>query len=161
MKNVTEERIEMTAEEAARILDPKTSREALDCWAYDPEKRLAVCNEACRVAARVLREHSAKLDRSRWEGCEHCTAGWDYNDYRKWEEGELGEIRISKDELNIDVGPYWETVKIKFCPFCGRPLTEEAWADWRKLCGKQLRLILTAACAATFTTWRRRNDETV
>ncbi len=45
----------MTWEEAARILDPETSREALDCWAYDPEKRLAVCNEACRVAARVLR----------------------------------------------------------------------------------------------------------
>ena len=120
MKNVTEERIEMTAEEAARILGPKTSREALDCWAYDPAKRLA---------------HSAKLDRSRWEGCEHCTAGWDYNDYRKWEEGELGEIRISKDELNIDVGPYWETVKIKFCPFCGRPLTKEAWTELEQRIG--------------------------
>ena len=135
MKNVTERRIEMTAEEAARILDPKTSREALDCWAYDPEKRLAVCNEACRVAARVMRAQPAKLGKSRWEGCEHCTAGWDYNDYRKWEEGELGEIRISKDELNIDVGPYWETVKIKFCPFCGRPLTKEAWTELEQRIG--------------------------
>lgn len=76
MKNVTEGRIEMTAEEAARILDPKASREALDCWAYDLEKRLAVWNEACRVAARVLREHSAKLDRSQWAGCRDCGREW-------------------------------------------------------------------------------------
>lgn len=93
-----------------------------NCWVY---------GEACRIAVAALRaqQYPAKLDRSRWEGCEHCMAGWDYNDYRKWLEGELGEIRISKDELNIDVGPYWETVKIKFCPYCGRPLTEKAWAE--------------------------------
>ncbi len=135
MKNVSEERIEMTAEEVARILGTETSREALDCWAYDLAKRIAVWNEACRVAARVMRAQPAKLSKSRLEGCEHCTAGWDYNDYRKWEEGELGEIRISKDELNIDVGPYWETVKIKFCPFCGRPLTKEAWAELERRIG--------------------------
>lgn len=86
--------------------------------------------EALREAVKLLSDsNQVKLDRIRWEGCEHCTAGWDYNDYRKWEEGELGEIRISKDELNIDVGPYWETVKIKFCPYCGRPLAKEAWAE--------------------------------
>lgn len=94
------------------------------------ENLLAERDEALRA-----QQSPAKLDRSRWKGCEHCTTGRDYNDYKKWTEGELGEIRISKDELNIDVGPYWETVKIKFCPFCGRPLTEEAWAELERRIG--------------------------
>ena len=45
----------MTHEEAARILDPETSREALRPYLYDPERRIKVVEEACRVAAEVLR----------------------------------------------------------------------------------------------------------
>ncbi len=105
----------MTWEEAARILDPETSREALDCWAYDPEKRLAVCNEACRVAARVLREHSAKLDRSRWAGCRDCGREW----------GVLDD-RTNRFEMR----------ERHFCGSCGRPLTEQAWAELERRCAE-------------------------
>lgn len=47
---------QMSNEEAARILDPETSREALAPYAHDCQLRLAVTEEACTVAAKVLRQ---------------------------------------------------------------------------------------------------------
>lgn len=47
---------QMSNEEAARILDPETSREALAPYAHDCQLRLAVTEEACTVAAKVLRD---------------------------------------------------------------------------------------------------------
>ena len=46
----------MTIEEAVRILDPETTREALRPYAYDPERRIQIVEEACRVAVRALRD---------------------------------------------------------------------------------------------------------
>ena len=46
----------MTYKEAADILDPETSRESLAPYSLDCQMRLAVVNEACAVAARVLRD---------------------------------------------------------------------------------------------------------
>lgn len=45
----------MTNEQAARILDPATSLDALAPYAQDGQMRLAVTEEACRVAAEALR----------------------------------------------------------------------------------------------------------
>ena len=45
----------MTYEEAARILDPETSLEALAAYAGDCEARQAAIVEACRMGARALR----------------------------------------------------------------------------------------------------------
>lgn len=45
----------MTNEQAARILDPATSREALAPYAHNGHLLLAVTEEACAVAAKVLR----------------------------------------------------------------------------------------------------------
>ena len=45
----------MTYEEAARILDPVTSREALRPYDYDQKRKLQVIDDACRMAAEVLR----------------------------------------------------------------------------------------------------------
>ena len=45
----------MTKEEAARILDPATSAEALRPYALDCVMRLAVVEEACRMGAEALR----------------------------------------------------------------------------------------------------------
>lgn len=45
----------MTYEEAADILDPETSREALRPYDYDYQRRLQVVNDACQMAAEVLR----------------------------------------------------------------------------------------------------------
>ena len=46
----------MTCKEAADILDPDTSGEALAPYSLDCPMRLAVTNEACAVAAKVLRD---------------------------------------------------------------------------------------------------------
>ena len=45
----------MTKEEAARILDPATSAEALRPYALDCVMRMAVVEEACRMCAEALR----------------------------------------------------------------------------------------------------------
>ena len=45
----------MTKEEAARILDPATSAEALRPYALDCVMRLAVVEEACRMGAEALK----------------------------------------------------------------------------------------------------------
>lgn len=50
----------------------------------------------------------AKLDRSRWEGCKDCKRQW----------GVLHD-RTSRFEIRRKM----------FCGSCGRPLTEEAWAE--------------------------------
>lgn len=47
---------QMSNEEAARILDPETSREALAPYPHDYQLILAVTEEACTVAAKVLRD---------------------------------------------------------------------------------------------------------
>lgn len=46
----------MTIEEEIRILDPETSREALQPYAYDTYQRHKVVEEACRVAVDELRQ---------------------------------------------------------------------------------------------------------
>lgn len=48
----------MTRDEAARILDPETSREALLPYAMDCQLKMAVVDEARRIAAGELRRKS-------------------------------------------------------------------------------------------------------
>ena len=50
----------MTTEEAARILDPATSAEALRPYALDCVMRMAVVEEACRMDEETLREQYAE-----------------------------------------------------------------------------------------------------
>lgn len=71
-------------------------------------------NEALKMAIEALRaqQTSAKLDRSRWEGCDCCTAG-------------DSEFRYLLDKWGED----------DYCPRCGRPLTEEAWAELERRIG--------------------------
>ena len=45
----------MTYKEAADILDPETSKDALRPYDYDLQRRLQVINDACQMAAEVLR----------------------------------------------------------------------------------------------------------
>lgn len=48
----------MTYEEAARILDPETSRDALLPYAYDQQYQQMLLRDACRLAVEVLRNIS-------------------------------------------------------------------------------------------------------
>ena len=104
----------MTHEEAAYILDPETSREALRPYLYDPERRIMVVEEARRVAVAALRPVSR-------EQVEGIRGEWvfpifadqeDANDPR-WQCSECGSIEIP-------------LARHRFCPSCGAPMTDEA-----------------------------------
>ena len=58
----------MKPEEAAYILDQKTTREALRPYLYDPERRIKVVEEACRVAVAALRPVSRERVEKVWRG---------------------------------------------------------------------------------------------
>lgn len=49
----------MTYEEAARILDPETSREALLPYAYDPQYQQMLLRKACVIAVNALESYAA------------------------------------------------------------------------------------------------------
>lgn len=106
----------MTVEEAIKFAHyaPQLSKE--------PEVR-----EFYRMCERSLRaqQAAAKLDRGRWEGCCTCnnTPGI-----------MLGEITMCIGKRILTT----ESHEFKFCPECGKPLTEEAWAEMeRRIGGKR------------------------
>jgi len=93
----------MTKEEAIYVLSHKLlSMEDGFSW----EKT----EEAFDMAIAALRAQPAKLGRSRWEGCWWC-----------------------KDFRTVPLRgftPYGcMSTTAHFCPNCGKPLTEEAWAE--------------------------------
>lgn len=49
----------MTYEEAAKILDPETSREALLPYAYDPQYQQMLLRKACVIAVNALESYAA------------------------------------------------------------------------------------------------------
>lgn len=131
----------MTREEAAKHFEKYIGNECYTTFHQD----------ACRMAVAALRAQQTpvKLDRSRWAGCPHCALRdlphmpWHgagavvrKGEYIGWDEmyivgyGIDGSIETTAAEL---VAPceYQKdhTIDIEFCPICGRPLTEEAWAE--------------------------------
>lgn len=112
----------ITEKEAARILDPETSRDAL--WEYEEEDRLEACNEACRVAAAVLRAQPPKLGRKRWEGCRLCRGATALS----------GSAFIHKGNNPVSSGGFTFGT-MGFCPVCGKPQTEAAWAELERRIG--------------------------
>lgn len=92
--------MDMTKAEAARILDPATSREALLPYAYDGPRRLEVVNEACRIAAEALRAEQ---------------------ETGEWIEDEYGYHRCS------ECGWEWDTPEMvtPYCPGCGARMEED------------------------------------
>lgn len=56
----------MTYKEAADILDLETSRDALRPYDYDYQRRLQVVNDACQIAAEVLRNVSDTNVGDKW-----------------------------------------------------------------------------------------------
>lgn len=103
----------MTRKEAIKALSLMEHVESIAA-AYEPGERrqdttVRELKEACRMASETLRTQRtpAKLDRSRWEGCEWCK----------------------------DIVPHLRNSKMMFCIDCGRPLTEEAWAELERRIG--------------------------
>lgn len=103
----------MTTEEAIKLLDHKTQKDELRkigkgfCC-------VAAVNEALNMAISALRAQQTPLDRSRWEGCHYC------------------DDQETVMELDWIYGLDHILHDYKFCPMCGRPLTEEAWAEMER-----------------------------
>lgn len=68
---------------------------------------------------------SAHIDRGEWEPCEHCKP----SDYPPDRWGAHGFPVVGNEIYFYDTEYGWEGEEIKYCPWCGRPLTEEAWAE--------------------------------
>lgn len=69
----------------------------------------------------------AQIDREAWEGCEHCK-----NDSMNGE-GTSHDFRVSEGAIYYYDSEFgWEGVDANYCPWCGRPLTEEAWEELEK-----------------------------
>ena len=81
------------------------------------------------------------IDRSKWKPCEFCngkTVLYQYTNSTKLFVNTFGGAATLVTECN-DCPPYADccmkdisansAFRIKFCPECGRPLTEEAWAE--------------------------------
>lgn len=114
----------MTNEEAIRILDPETRRETMR--QIPVFERIDADQEACRIAVSALRAQQKHT----LEGCEMCRTK------ANWADGGAHDFRIDGDTLYyFDVQLGWEGIEINFCPFCGRPLTEEAWSALERRIG--------------------------
>lgn len=99
----------MTKEEAAKRLFGGWYISTSGNLCVDEGERDAFC-ETIGVAVNALRAQQAKLDGSRWEGCANCTM-----------------TRSKQARKNLGY---------QYCEHCGRPLTEEAWAEMERRIGR-------------------------
>ena len=81
------------------------------------EETIQHLQEAYEMAFAALRARQTPLDRSRWEGCEYCNE-------TQWLGGLISGTITA--EVNFKTN---KDVTFLYCPICGRPLTEDAWAE--------------------------------
>lgn len=117
--------------EELRFLSGHVPEQMCDSDGKDPLERAADSIEtllAERDAALRAQQAPAKLNRSRWEGCKECTLPScgtcvRYNHRNTGDPCTTSCIRYSKHK------------PVNFCKNCGRPLTEEAWAELERRLG--------------------------
>ncbi len=108
----------MTNEEAIAILERKTTIPG-DGYTWEQ------IEEAINVAVTALRSNqSAHIDREAWEPCYVCKSKQCFN---CWND----DLSMNTEPCRSCIGNEWRA-KHKFCPECGRPMTEEAWAMLEK-----------------------------
>lgn len=71
---------------------------------------------------------TAHIDREAWEPCSRCRPQENLLDRFSGHEFLIDDAEI----YFYDSDDGWEGEEIKFCPWCGRPLTEGAWAELEK-----------------------------
>lgn len=71
---------------------------------------------------------TAHIDREAWEPCSRCRPQENSLDRFSGHEFLIDDAEI----YFYDSEDGWEGEEIKFCPWCGRPLTDEAWAELEK-----------------------------
>ena len=124
----------MDNKQAAYILDPVTTRQALASYAYDPAHRIQVVEEACRVAVRALRPVSREQVEKVWRGewvKRHKHRGG-FRRVKGFDDmGEQHEITIDErceyDDLYCSkCGKQSPDNFLNFCGYCGASMTDEA-----------------------------------
>lgn len=106
----------MDNKQAAYILDPVTSRQALASYAYDPAHQIQVVEEACRVAVRALRPVSR----------EQVERIWFRESYSRLKPRQGDDGSIVYSAVNTCMACGHETPIGNFCHNCGAAQTREA-----------------------------------
>lgn len=84
--------------------------------------------KALEMAITSIRDQKTQLDRSKWEGCECCKEecrNCAYTTQRK----------LCKKSCK-DGSEFVRRITGRYCRECGRPLTEDAWAELEKRIGE-------------------------
>lgn len=83
------------------------------------------------IAELQAQQAPVNLDRSRWEGCRFCESKIfvKRHQYLRPVIAPLTPEQELMDKLADLTGTVYVEIKNKFCPMCGRPLTEEVWAE--------------------------------
>lgn len=85
--------------------------------------------EALRMAIKALESQSLHIDREKWEPCERCI-GCGNCVFFCYDDDEFPCKNCMLESTTKKPFPRFRSVK--FCAHCGRPLTDEAWAELRK-----------------------------
>lgn len=115
----------MTREEAIKILKYPVYKWSLD---WDGREDGLEYSEAIQMAVAALHAQPTHLDRNRWVGCKECFQAW-------------CKTCIRYDVRNMDTICTFSCINHSkhkpnnFCQSCGRPLTEEAWAELERRIG--------------------------
>lgn len=110
----------MTIEDAIRILSPNSkSRLVRAVDGFLPTQKVLT---ALEIAISALRAQQTPLDRSRWEGCQECTPQSCGTCLRY-------DNRNTGDPCTTSCIKHSKYKPVNFCKNCGRPLTDEAWAE--------------------------------
>lgn len=91
----------MTREEAIDIIENKIQIDVRLCTKEEVEQYIEALTMACSALRPVSREQVERV----WRGCEKCNGAGEYSRYAE----NLTKILLAK-----------------YCPHCGRPLTDEA-----------------------------------
>lgn len=70
----------------------------------------------------------ARIDREKWEPCEHCKP----SEYPPDHYGPHNFPLVGAEIYFYDTDDGWEGEEINFCPWCGRPLTDETVKEFER-----------------------------
>lgn len=125
----------MTIEEAIDVFDGMDALEGILLFYQRGGKAggltLPRIKEASQMSIAALRAQQtpAKLDRKRWKGCGWC----DVKQCATCIHGPSSDISLLACS---DFGIKYENYKpVNYCENCGRPITEEAWAELERRIG--------------------------
>lgn len=110
----------------AHVCSMAASPDADEIWKEDSDalEFAITALRSMQEAGEPIDSPPAHIDRSKWEACDHCKkACWNCNHNLF----AVKEMTKCDDCVNQSK---WEFIAYQnYCPKCGRPLTEEAWAE--------------------------------